>query len=388
MKKQYLQLATNNLKYRKIRTILTLLGIIIGITTIISLVTVGENFKDSIEEQFETLGITTITLVPPDLTGPPSPGITIPNEISETLRNYPEIEYIDPTILNFETITFGKQTTYTSITSYDTTIGERRFTDTNIELESGRYFKKNEKGSTIIGYNIAKDFFDKEIRARNTLKIGTENYKVIGVLSKTGTQVDDEITISLDDAREQFSRNNDVNFVTIKIKQGLDTELTAEKIEKRLKQKYDEDTFDLLTPTQILQRINEIIGAVQITLGSIAGIAIIVGAVGIINSMYTSVLERTKEIGILKSIGASSKDILYLFLIESAVIGLIGGIIGITLGTILSYLIADLLSINFILQIDVIFYALLFSIIIGIISGLTPAYRASKHKPTEALRNE
>ena len=165
------------------------------------------------------------------------------------------------------------------------------------------------------------------------------------------------------------------------------------KIEKELKQKRDDTNFQVLTAAQIVEQINNVLGIVQVVLVGIAMISLIVGAIGILNSMYTSVLERTKDIGIMKAVGARNSDILKIFLIESGLMGFVGGIFGIILGIVVALIVGEIASNSgFLLlikiEIPLLLFGLLFSFLVGMISGTLPAYQASKLKPVDALRYE
>ena len=182
--------------------------------------------------------------------------------------------------------------------------------------------------------------------------------------------------------------------MTVKIKDGINTEKAAEDIRVMLRKSYEEEEFVVYTPEQLLSQLKNILGAIKILLSGIAAISLVVGGIGIMNSMFTSVLERRREIGIMKAVGAKNRDILLLFLIESGMIGLIGGLIGIGLGIsvaksvelIAAQLGFSLLSVG--LDYGVMIFMLLFSFSVGMASGVIPAYQAAKLKVVDALRYE
>ena len=164
-------------------------------------------------------------------------------------------------------------------------------------------------------------------------------------------------------------------------------------VEKELERKRGDTNFQVLTASQILEQIGQILGVMQIVLVGIAAISLLVGAIGIMNSMYTSVLERTKDIGIMKAIGARNADILQIFLIESGMIGLVGGLLGTALGTGMALAVEPFAKnagfpLIITLEMGVLLFGLLFAFVIGMISGILPAYQASKLKPVDALRYE
>ncbi|MDO8656675.1 MAG: FtsX-like permease family protein, partial [Nanoarchaeota archaeon] len=244
------------------------------------------------------------------------------------------------------------------------------------------------------GSRVAKDMFSKELTVGNKITIAKDEFKIVGILEEIGNSQDDnQINIPLESAREIFDEPESVDTIIAQVKSTSDIPLLQEKIEKELERKRGDTNFQVLTAAQILEQINQILGIMQAVLIGIAAISLLVGAIGIMNSMYTSVLERTKDIGIMKAIGARNSDILHIFLIESGMIGLVGGLLGTALGTGLALAIGSfskqagfLLIIN--IEVMVLAFGLLFAFIIGMVSGVLPAYQASKLKPVDALRYE
>jgi len=177
------------------------------------------------------------------------------------------------------------------------------------------------------------------------------------------------------------------------VKSGKDIENTAKRIEIRLEKDRGSKDVIVTSPIQESKNREETLGIVTIVVVGIACISLLVGGVGILNSMYTSVFERKKEIGVLKAIGAKKRDILLMFLLESGIIGLLGGIIGVILGFSLAYLVKIIaayidITINISITLQIIIIALGFSFLIGVISGMIPAYLASSQEPVDALREE
>ena len=240
-----------------------------------------------------------------------------------------------------------------------------------------------------------KDVFNDPIGVRNKIKIRGYDFKVIGIMEEIGNSQDDNaINIDTDTYRIIFDEPDKVDAMMVQAKPGQDMDALKTKVERRLKKARDDENYQVMTAAQIGEQINSILGIIQVVLVGIAAISLLVGSIGIMNSMYTSVLERTKEIGIMKSIGARNSDILKLFLIESAIIGFIGGIFGVLMGSGIAWLvgfIADqagfgLLKVT--MDWKVMLTGLLFAISLGMVSGLMPAKQASKLKPVDALRYE
>jgi len=387
-------LAVDNLKERQLRSWLTIIGIVIGIAAVVTLIFIGNGLENAIQAQFSKMGISNIRVAPGNLRGPPTGNIGFNNSIIDQIEKAKAVEYVNPILLNFATLKYRNEEGFFMTIGYDTKLSDKGFLDADIKLEDGRFFNPDEKGSVIIGYNVAKDEFKNEILTKNTIKVNDVQFKVVGIFKKTGTDIDNRIYLPLNDARELFNKHDIVNIVTVKIKDGIDIEKAAEDVRRMLRKTYEEEQFVVFTPEQLLSQLKDILGAIKILLSGIAAISLVVGGIGIMNSMFTSVLERRREIGIMKAVGATNRHVLLLFLIESGLIGFIGGVIGVILGITVAKsveLIAAQLGFSLLavgLDFAVIIFMLLFASFVGMISGAIPAYQAAKLKPVDALRYE
>ena len=394
MIKEYFVFGWSSIRQRGLRSWLTIIGIVIGVAAIVSLITIGQGMKNAVEAQFESLGVTEIRVVPASLQGPPSPFFTLPNRMADRIEQLSIVEHIDRIMIGTSTVTFSGEESFSSIFGYDVSLADEGFADLNVEVEKGRSFQPNDRKVVIVGNVFATELFDKEISERNKLKIGNRTFKVIGVFERTGTNVDNRAYLPLEDARELFNRPNDLNVIVVSVKEGIEINKARDSIEESLLRQYDDEDFDILTPQQILNQINDILGVVQSVFAGIAAISLVVGAIGIMNAMFTSVLERTRDIGVMKSVGAKNFDIAAVFLIESGTIGLVGGAAGVLAGTLLAFSVGSgasafgfpLLKIE--VDFQIIVFALAFSFFVGSLAGLLPALQASKLKPVDALRYE
>ena len=396
MIKDYLKFSVNNILHRKIRSWLTVIGIVIGIAAIISLITISQGLQNAIEEQFELFGANSVIISPKGFEnmGVQAEGLT--QDDVRTLESMSEFKYVSPMATSVAQVEFHDEIKFLTVAALPAEDYIDMYGDMGISTEDGRMFRRGDGSSVILGYRVAnKDVFEDSVNIKNKIKIRDEDFKVIGVFEEIGNSGDDNsLYITLDDFRDIYNDQERVDFIMAQAKPGQDIESLKEKIERKLERARGNENFQVMTATQIMEQISSILGIMQFVLVGIAAISLLVGSVGIMNSMYTSVLERTKEIGIMKSIGAKNSDILSLFLIESAFLGLIGGFFGVILGTAIAKLvgfIADqagfgLLSIK--INLGLILFGLFFAIIIGMISGALPAKQASKLKPVDALRYE
>ena len=390
----YLSIVLKNLNNRKLRALLTITGIIIGVAAIVALFAVSQGLQNAITAQFEEIGTDKIFVFPKSSIQSGNIPVGLTTKDVKTVEKLPYFDDVTSYIVNSGFAEFGKEKEFflqlNGIEAEDT---KKAFQSIGREVEEGRFFKKNEKFVVIIGAKVAEDIFDKEVRIGNKLKVKDQKLTVVGILESVGNPDDDSaVYMPMNTARQLFDKPDEVNFIQLDVKQGVDINFVAQKVKDRLEDVRDKEDFEVLTPEQFLETFGNILGVVQAVLGGIAAISILVGAIVIMNSMYTSVLERTKEIGIMKAIGARNSSIVLLFLIESALIGLVGGIIGVVLGSGIAKLVEVIASqAGFeILLIKInpsfILFGLGFAVIIGIISGTLPAIQASKLQPVDALR--
>ncbi len=394
MAKDYATFAWTSIRHRGLRSWLTIIGIVIGVAAIVSLITVGQGMQNAIGEQFEKLGIRNIRIVPASLQGPPSSSFTLPNSMIGKVEAIGVVEYVDKVMMESGIIEFNKEEKSVNVLGYDVALADRGFADLDVKAEEGRLFLPGDKGVILIGQGVAKDTFGKDVSAKNSIVLDGKKFRVIGIIEETGTEFDSSVYIPLDDARDLFGRHDDINGMAVHVKEGIGIEEAQQVIEAELLKSFDDEDFDILTPEQILGQINRILGAVQAVFAGIAAISLLVGAVGIMNSMFTSVLERTRDIGVMKAVGARNRDIAAIFLAEAGIMGTVGGAAGITIGTALAFgtgFVADamgfpLLSIS--VDYVTIIAALIFSFVIGAVAGVIPALQAARLKPVDALRYE
>ncbi|MEK9185110.1 MAG: FtsX-like permease family protein [Patescibacteria group bacterium] len=391
------------MKQRKLRSWLTMLGIFISIATIFTLISLSLGLQGAINEQFKILGVDKFFIMPKGQLGAPGTGgavelTTKDVNVVEKVSGVKDVTYAN--VVNAK-VEFNKQTKYLMIIGLPTDRIKLFEESTDLKMEDGKFIEKSETGKVALGYDYKYgNVFGKPIVVGESILINGQKFKVSGILGQIGNPQDDKnIYLSIDDVKSVFNTGDRIDEIIIQINPGENIKEIASKVEIKLRKfrGLTEKTqdFTVLTPEELLKSFGNILTIITAFLGGIAAISLIVGGVGIANTMYTSVIERTKEIGIMKAIGAKNKDILWIFLIESSLLGLSGAIIGVILGYGLSvgivYAVTNIYNTN-LLQVAapwyLIFGCLAFGFLIGAVSGVLPAWQASKTKIIDALRYE
>ncbi len=402
----YLLLAIKNVRKRGIRSWLTMLGIFLGIAAVVSLISLGNGLQQAITGQFNTLDADKL-LIQNTGTGFGPPGSTSIAKLTEKdleiVESVNGVEFAIPRLIRVATVEFNKDSRFETVGSISPNKDHIKiiYDAINAELEAGRLLEETDKGKVVLGGDfLDKDRYGKEIRVGTTLTIQGKEFEVIGILEKTGSLIfDSVILIPESDLEEILKIEDEIDLIVVQVEDEDRITQVAEDIERALrkdrKQKIGEEDFSVQTPVQSISTVNNILNIINITVSGIAALALLIGGIGIANTMYTSVLERTKEIGVMKAIGAQNKDILIIFLTESAILGLVGGIVGAGIGIALAFTASRaatsaLGGIN-LLQVSIsyplILTAISFSLLIGILSGILPALQASKLNPVDALRS-
>jgi len=393
--RDYLKFAITSIKHRKLRSWLTIIGIVIGIAAIISLISVSQGLENAILDQFERMGTNKIFVMPSGVEAVSMQQKRLTIDDVDAMKSMDEFEWVNSYLFGSGEVRLGTRKKFAEfIRGYDTEDMEKSFSDYDIQLSEGRYLNKNEKYGAIIGYDFAHSLFDKDIIVGNNIELKGVKFRVVGIVEEIGTEDDDySVFIPMSAARELFDEPEKVSMIEAKLKEGVDIDLAADKARKRLKKIRGDEDFSVVTPAQLLEQLGSILNVLRVVLGGIAAISILVGAIGIMNSMFTNVLERKKEIGIMKAIGASPRDILMIFMTEAGVVGIIGGIFGVLFGTIVAFAIEKIAisyGFKFIdIRIDfwLILFGLTFAFVIGSLAGYFPAKRAAKLMPVDALRD-
>ncbi len=404
MLSDFIKIALKSLMKRKIRTWLTMIGIFIGIAAVVSLISLGQGLEDAVMQQFQAIGADRIVVQAKGMGGgPPGTNVAVPlvDDDLEIVRNSRGVKIAAGRLIRPVKLSFEDENRFGYLASMPEESKEREFVNevTNYKIEIGRDIRSGEKYKVVMGYNyMEKPLLGRELRVGDVIEIQNKEFEIVGFYEKTGSfQVDGSVVMNEDVAREILDEPEIIDVIQVSAINTDKTEEVSKTIASNLRKSRDveegKENFTVETTQQILDSLKKVLSFVTYFLVAIAAISIVVGAVGITNTMYTSVLERTRDIGIMKAIGARNSDILTIFLFESGLLGLVGGIIGVGLGVLLGILVevigsqaigGGLIQASF--SPGLILGSLLFAFLVGVLAGTVPAYNASKMSPVDALR--
>ncbi|MBQ7489934.1 MAG: ABC transporter permease [Bacteroidales bacterium] len=400
-----IKIAIKALLRNKSRAILTMLGIVIGIASVIAMVSLGQSSTLSVQNQLSSMGSNMIMIMPSHQS---RGGVNLGSGSSKALNekdlkairaNARYVSAITPMVSSAAQLVFGSNNHPGSIQGVDACYLDIR----KYELESGIMFDENDVKKfakvCVIGKTVAKELFTNgENPVGQTVRFGTIPMKVIGVLkskgqNQMGQDQDDVVLAPYTTIQKRFMAITHYNMLFASALSEEQSEMAATEITYILRSTHDitnssDDDFDIRTQEELLTTMSSITGLLTVLLAAIAAISLVVGGIGIMNIMYVTVTERTKEIGLRMSIGAQNRDILMQFLAESVILSLIGGIIGIIFGLLLSYVGCTLLKWPYVVSQTAIILSFLVCAATGIFFGWYPAKKAANLDPINALRYE
>lgn len=387
--KMAVKLALKGIIGNKMRTFLTMLGIIIGVSAVIILVSVVQGTTATVTENIESMGTNLLTV---RVSGRGADGSLSYDETLALADKY-GVGAVSAVASGSATIKYGTNTMVTSLEGVD----QHYQTVRNHTVSGGRFISpldvEYRQKVVLLGANVVTEIFGQANPIGEKVQLNGLNFKVVGVLEEKGSSMsgsnDDKILVPLSTAQRMLKSVGIRNFYV----QAESTELVEManvQVEDYLLKKFknDEDAFNIFNQTEMLSTVNEITASLALMLGGIAAISLLVGGIGIMNIMLVTVTERTREIGIRKAIGARRKDILTQFLIESAVISVLGGIVGVMLGIIVNKALEAWVGMNTQTSVSILLLSLSFSLAVGTFFGIYPASKAAKLKPVDALRFE
>lgn len=397
-------IAITALLSNKMRSILTMLGIIIGVGAVIVMISIGFGVRADVTNSIASLG-SNMLIVTPGSTN--NGGVRSAAGSSQKLKyedavaiksKIKNIDYVSPTVNSSYQIVYGNENWNSSV--YGVTPEYLKIR--SITVESGSFITNSDLNSrnrvAVIGPTVASNLFGTTNPVGKNIRVHNQPFKVIGVLqekgqSSMGTDQDDMVIVPLTTAQERLMGITYVRSINIQVSSADKIDAVQSQVETLLRQRHhitaDKDNdFTVRNLTSLMETMNNTTTMLTIFLGSVAAISLLVGGIGIMNIMMVSVTERTREIGIRKALGATFQNIMTQFLIESVVIGVIGGLLGVTLGVGCSLAIAKFTSLNTVITAAPIIISFVFSVGIGLFFGIYPAKKAARLDPIDALRYE
>ncbi|MFH0889903.1 MAG: ABC transporter permease [Candidatus Aenigmatarchaeota archaeon] len=402
----FFSLALTNLRRSSKRSWLTMLGIFIGIASVVALISLSAGMQAVINDQLNKIGSNRITITAGSGSySSPVTGDLFSSKLYQhdvdIVRQVRGVDYAIGVSIITANVDFRGETKSLMVFGlpFDTKTVENLNSVDYFSLIDGSYPPDNQNNRAVIGYELTKNVFEKPIGVGSKITINGFEFDVSGVTKKSGNPIyDRKIMISLETAKTLFGIGDEVSTITARSKPGFNTTEVSNDISDRLRRdrglKKGEEDFTVQTAQQMIKSFTVVLDIVQLFLIGIAAISLLVGGIGIMNTMYTSVLEQTRNIGIMKAVGAKERDIMAIFLFESGILGAAGGAIGTFIGIVIGLIVqtiaanAGFETLKAYIAPDLIIGAILFSFIVGCVSGLTPARRAAEMNPMSALRYE
>ncbi len=401
--KEYIKIAIRNLRTRSLRSWLTMIGVVIGIFLIMSLLSLSEGIKTAVMQQLKMMGKDIIMIMPGeinDIMTTMMGGMELSDDDIKAIEKAEGVDVVVPMTYGGEVMRYEgeKRTVLLSGIPLKKSLDIFK-NDMGFELVEGRWPIPG-KREIFVGYLVPEEIFP-GMKAGTQITIRGKQFKVVGVLKSVGSKQDDsQAYIDLDIYREVTGERTGAKMAMAKVELDYSTDVAVENIKESLdetrKRKRGEDlpSYTVISSEKMTDIVGNVIGLIQIAIFGFASIAIVVGGIGIMNTMYSSVHERIREIGIMKAVGARNKTIIKIFLIESGIFGLVGGIGGIILGLGLAKMVEiysqtqNLFLLKASITPQLILFGLTFSFLVGCLSGFFPARKASKLNPIDALRYE
>ena len=401
---ELLKMAWRSLAANKLRTFLTMLGVIIGVTSVIALVSVGMGVKKNVVDSISRLGSNMLIIMPGSsnrggMRGAAGSVITLTFDDAEAIKNkIKNVAYVSPTVQSSYQVVYGHENWNTTVTG----VIPEYVSIQSLEIKSGLFFSEHDvdvrNRVAVIGSTVAANLFGEINPVGKKIRIGNAPYTIIGVLSSKGQSSggmdqDDVVLIPLTTAQERLIGITYVRSINVQVSDSDKMDEVQSNIEKLLRQRHRirtgaEDDFNVRNLTSLMETMSSTTTMITLLLGSIAGISLIVGGIGIMNIMMVSVTERTREIGIRQAIGATYNSIMLQFLIESTMISIIGGLIGIVIGIGAAQAISKFGDFTTVISGLSIAASFGFSLFVGIFFGMFPARKAARLDPIDALRYE
>ena len=401
--KECFGMAVNALLANKLRSLLTMLGIIIGVGAVIAMVSIGMGVRTSVADSFASLGSNMLIIMPGStnhggVRGAAGSRKSLKYDDAKAIESKIKgIDYVSPTVSSSYQVVNGNLNWNTSVEGVTPELMQIRA----LKVENGSFISASDMNKrsrvAVIGPTVAANLFGAGNPVGQNIRINNQPFKVIGITASKGQSIgqdqDDVIYIPLTTAQERMLAITHIHSVNIQVSSPEKMDQVQAEIENLLRQRHHiragmEDDFTVRNMTSLMESFTENTNMITLLLGSIASISLLVGGIGIMNIMMVSVTERTREIGIRKALGATSSNVLMQFMIESMVIGIVGGVIGIASGILLSKAIGAFGGLTTTVDILPVLVSFSFAVGIGLFFGIYPARKAARLDPIDALRYE
>lgn len=397
--------ALDSIAANKMRAILTMLGVIIGVASVIALMAIGNGFSENITSEINSIGTNLISIATDfdNSSGYSTLSQHDVDALSDPV-NVPAAAAVGAIVQGNQPVSYGGESLNTTVSG----VSPDYMTINNLdEFQLGDGLTESDDATSarvaVLGAGVASDLFGTEYPVGRPIKINGVSYEVVGVLEEAGGGIggfnDDTVYVPLTTAQSRLYTDRTrhgqkaISTISVEAVSSDQVEAAINQITETLRDKHgiiygDDDDFSIFDQSSLLDTINTVTASLTAFLGAIAAISLLVGGIGIMNIMLVSVTERTREIGIRKAIGAFRRDILVQFLLESMVLSLLGGAIGVLLGWLIVQGASRAFDITMVIDIQTVVLSASFAAAVGLIFGIYPAWRASKLQPIEALRYE
>lgn len=386
--RESMKMAIRSIKTNKMRAFLTMLGIIIGVASVIVLVSIGQGSSKSVKDQINGLGTNLLTVNITD-----TEAVVLTDEMVTELADLQGVSEVSPVVTGRVYAKNGSESAQVSMTGTNAVYSSVK----DLELSQGRFLSDLDSElrlkNVVLGSDTAEILFGNGKAVGETFQIGGISYHVVGVLQSKGTSLGssgDDVIIAPISTAKRALKSMAIGSVYVKAESEDMLTPAMYRIQGTLTSLFpnQSDNYSVSNQEDLMETMSSVSDTMTLMLGGIASISLLVGGIGIMNIMLVSVSERTKEIGIRKAIGADRKSILQQFLLEAVVLSSMGGLAGVVIGIGLAELVSATAGLTISLSFSITALAFLFSLFIGVIFGVFPANKASKLNPIQALRYE
>ncbi|WP_374120872.1 ABC transporter permease [Neobacillus sp. PS3-12] len=384
---QSIKMALRSIKGNKLRSVLTMLGIIIGVSSVIVLVSIAQGSTTNVTSQINSLGTNLLTI------NTFGTNLSLTEDKINKLGKLSGIQALSPVVSGRISVKKDRTSSQTTLTGTNAAYESVR----NTNVSNGRFLTdidlEYRQKIAVLGATTAQNLFGTENPVGQYIQLNGNSFKVVGVLASKGSSMgqsgDDVVIVPLSTA-ERLVKTTSINQVYLQGKTGQNMDLVMAEVQNSMASMYPNqtDNYSVMNQQDLMSTMSSVSNTMTMMLGGIAGISLLVGGIGIMNIMLVSVSERTKEIGIRKAIGAKRRDILLQFLIESVVLSAMGGVIGILFGLGVGKILGSALNMTVTFSSSIVLFSFLFSLVVGVVFGVFPANKASKLNPIQALRYE